>query len=120
MRNQNEHNEQVALFQWAKMAEGKYPELALLFSIPNGGARHIAVARKLKAEGVKAGVPDICLSAPRGIYHGFFIEMKSGKNKPTAIQLEWHERLRTSGYRVEVCHNWSLAKMYIEEYLGAE
>ena len=35
-----EAQEQTALFQWAKMQSGKYPELALLHAIPNGGSRH--------------------------------------------------------------------------------
>jgi hypothetical protein len=51
----------------------------MLFAIPNGGARHKAIAGKLRAEGVRAGVPDICLPVPRGEYHGLFIELKRPK-----------------------------------------
>ena len=54
----SEHDEQVLIFKWARLSEGRWPELALLFAIPNGGHRHKAVAAKLKAEGVRAGVPD--------------------------------------------------------------
>jgi len=31
----SEHTEQVALFDWARLFGGRYPELALLFAIPN-------------------------------------------------------------------------------------
>lgn len=117
MKNQ-EHNEQAALFQWAGYKARDMPELCFLFAIPNGALRHIAVARKLKAEGVKAGIPDIFLPASRGAYHGLFIEMKTGKNKLTAPQEEWHGVLQRQGYRVEVCYGWEAAKDTLEDYLN--
>ena len=55
----SESQEQKALFQWAGLAEQKYPELKLLHHIPNGGIRDIRTAANLKKEGVKRGVPDI-------------------------------------------------------------
>ncbi len=112
-----EHNHQVALFRWSALNEKKYPDLALMFAVPNGGHRHKLTAYKLKAEGVKAGVPDLCLPVPRGTYAGLFIEMKAGKNKPTGSQLEWQDRLRRAGHRVEVCYSWMSAANVIEEYL---
>ena len=36
----SEHDEQVALFEWAALREAEIPELALLFAIPNGGLRN--------------------------------------------------------------------------------
>jgi hypothetical protein len=64
----NEHEEQVALFEWAAWNSSKYKELELMFAIPNGGQRHVVVARKLKDEGVKAGVPDIFLPAQATVW----------------------------------------------------
>ena len=125
-----EHDEQTALFQWAAMMESQIPELANLFAIPNGGHRHKAVAAKLKAEGVKAGVPDIFLAVPRegtwdacGLgpctlpHAGLFIELKAGKNKTTESQDEWIERLSKAGYRVAVCYGFEEAKAEILDYL---
>lgn len=40
----SESQEQKALFQWAGLAEQKYPELKLLHHIPNGGIRDIRTA----------------------------------------------------------------------------
>lgn len=117
MKN-SEHREQAALFKWAKLNERKHPELALMFAVPNGGHRHIFVARKLKAEGVKAGVPDICLPVPRGDYAGLWIELKVKGNKPTEVQRQWHKNLADAGHRVEVCYSWSEAKNAILYYLG--
>jgi hypothetical protein len=38
---------------------------------------------KLKAEGVRAGVADLCLPAARRGYHGLYIEMKSEEGVAT-------------------------------------
>lgn len=56
----SEHDAQVAIFTWARMSETRLPALQLLFAVPNGARVSIGHARKLKAEGLKAGVPDIC------------------------------------------------------------
>jgi len=127
MREQ-EHHLQVALFNWARLYEEKYPILGLLFSIPNGGHRHITVAKKMKAEGVKAGVPDIFLAVTvqrpidiNGDLHlipGLFIEMKYGTNKPTKSQERWLKALEEQGYKVAVCYSDKEAKIVIVDYLG--
>ena len=116
---QEEHLHQVAVFYWAAYQTGKYPGLELMFAIPNGGKRHVSVARKLKAEGVKAGVPDILLPVPRGIYHGLFIEMKSPKGKTVETQDLWLDRLAKQGYKVAVCHEAEAAIHVIQAYMEA-
>lgn len=68
--------EQQCLFRWAAFQSGKYPELKLLYHVPNGGSRKKSEAGRFKAEGVKAGVPDLCLPVARGGYHGLYIELK--------------------------------------------
>lgn len=115
---QPEYCQQVELFRWAAFNRQKYPELELLYASANGGKRNLVVARKLKTSGVKAGVPDIHLPVPCGIYHGLWVEMKADKGKPTELQLWWHERLRAQGHRVEVCYSWEEAVKIIEGYLG--
>ena len=66
------------LLNGSAYASGKYPELELMYAIPNGGKRHIHTAVVLKQTGVKSGVPDIFLPVRRG-KHGLFIEMKRKK-----------------------------------------
>lgn len=116
-RNDYEHREQEALFQWAAINRKKYPVLSLMFAIPNGGQRHIAVARKLKQEGVKPGVPDVCLPIARMGYNALYIEMKVKPNKPTKMQLAWHDALMIEGNKVVVCYGWEDAVTVIEGYL---
>jgi len=113
----SEHSDQVALFAKAKWEERNHPELKNMFAIPNGGARHKAVASKLKREGVKAGVPDIFLAHPKGSYAGLWIEMKYGKNKTIPKQREWLRALSDSGYQTEVCYGVDEAWQVILDYL---
>ncbi len=113
----SESNEQISLFEWCEYNLGKYPELKLLFHVPNGGYRSTTTAGRMKAEGVKPGVPDLCLPVARQGYHGLFIEMKAGRNKPTAYQMQWLENLSNQGYLAVVCHGWEEATKILTDYL---
>lgn len=115
-----ESEEQQALFQWAKLQECAHPELALLHHVPNGGYRSPKTATVLKAEGVKAGVPDVCLPVARGGYFGLYIEMKIKGNKPSNAQLWWIDKLQKEGYLVWVCYGFEAAKEKILGYLEGE
>lgn len=117
-KNQYEANEQVKLFRWSEFATGKYPCLSLLYHIPNGGSRDKQEAHNLKLQGVKPGVPDICLPVSCGKYHGLYIEMKYSKNKPTDNQNRWLKSLCRNGYCTAVCYSWEEARKVIENYLN--
>ncbi|GIV35372.1 MAG: hypothetical protein KatS3mg031_3006 [Chitinophagales bacterium] len=70
----------------------------LWFHTPNGGRRDAREAKLLKAEGVKAGVPDIIILHPFAQYHGILIELKVGRNKPTQAQETFMQRASAKGY----------------------
>ncbi len=113
-----EGQEQATLFHWCEMKSFVYPELRLLFHIPNGGGRSKAEAGRFKMEGVKAGVPDLFLPAPRGPWHGLFIEMKRmDGGRVSQSQKDWLESLERQGYRAVVCQGWQDAAEVIEGYL---
>ena len=114
---QHEGNEQEALFDWAALARCRFPELDLLYHIPNGGSRNRLEAAKLRRQGVKSGVPDLCLPVARGGYHGLYIEMKYGKNKTSENQNKWLADLRAQDYAVAVCYGWQEAQQVITNYL---
>lgn len=103
-----EHQEQKALFDWVAAQAGAYPALALLYAIPNGGHRLSAVAGKLKAEGVRKGVSDLCLPAARGRFHGFYGEMKrtDPNARPTDEQLDFLRSVEREGYYGCVAWGW--------------
>lgn len=113
-----ESQEQQSLFQWARLMEGRYPELRLLHAIPNGGLRNKATAAILSAEGVKSGVPDICLPVARGGYHGLYIELKRREGgRPSKAQIDWIIRLNEQGHKANICLGWEEARAVIEKYL---
>lgn len=115
-----EHEEQVALMRLVEMHLGRWPELGMLYAIPNGSERNVIVGRKLKAEGVKKGVPDLCLPVPRGGHHGLYVELKRQKGgQVSAEQKAWISALRGQGYRAEVCKGATEAWDVIREYVQA-
>lgn len=120
---QLEHEEQVSLIKWWSLAHNKFMvNEELLFAIPNGGKRNVITARKLKDEGVRAGVPDLFLAYP-GTHggRGLFIEMKKkdggrlSTNQSCMIQ-----SLAQVGFHCAVCHGWEEAKIAIENYLNGD
>ena len=115
---QHEAIEQELLFKWVNFIALKHPEVALMFHIPNGGYRDSREAANLKKQGVRAGVPDLFLPVPSGKWHGLFIELKYGKNKTTANQDEWLNKLYEQGYACAVCRGWESAAKAICKYLN--
>lgn len=120
-----EHSQQRLLFQWAKLQEKRYPELALMFAIPNQRKWSWAVWNYFKAEGFKSGVPDVFLPARRLIgmlrCGGLFIEMKrDAKEKTSKEQDSWIEDLQMQGYRVEVGYGFEDARDKILAYLNGD
>ena len=115
----SEHQEQCALFEWAAWMANTMPELHLMHAIPNGGKRDIRTAAKLKAEGVKPGVPDIFLPVPRGGKHGLYIELKRRKGGTvSAAQEAWIRALTEQGYVCAVCHGAAAARDEILRYMA--
>lgn len=82
----SEDTEQINVVSWANWNVNRYPELKWLHHVPNGGSRNKQEAVKLKQMGVKAGVSDLCLPYPKGLYCGLYIEMKFGDNRQQETQ----------------------------------
>lgn len=113
----DESSEQAAVFQWADLNSGKYPELKFMYHVPNEGKRTARFGAELKRMGLRNGVPDIVLPAPRGIYHGLYIEMKVGQNRPTAAQREFLGFLKAQGYATAVAYGADEAIRIIKTYM---
>lgn len=114
----------IAWAQWQTYGGGKVGDF--LFAIPNGGSRAKTAGRfsqealRMKKEGVRAGVPDLCLAIPTDEAHGLFIEMKRRLRNVSTVskaQREWQARLRQAGYRSEICYGADAAIELIKEYL---
>ena len=113
-----EHAHQVSLFMWAASQLPTYPELKWMYAVPNGGDRNPIVAVRLKAEGVKSGISDVCLPFARRGYHGFYIEMKKPKGKESLTQIEFGQFLTAQKYLYCMCDHWEVARDRVHWYLN--
>jgi hypothetical protein len=115
-----EHAHQVALFMYIATLVSKHPEAKWIYAIPNGGERNPIVASRLKAEGVRSGVSDICIPFARKGYYGFYIEMKKPKGKESPEQIAFGKFLVTQQYLYTMCDSWEKGKNAINWYLSVE
>lgn len=89
---------------------------------PNGGHRDVRVAARLKAMGVKRGVPDIEIreqwyDASRVPSEGFGIalELKSRRGRTSVDQDAWLNALEERGYLVGVPRTFDEARALIDK-----
>jgi hypothetical protein len=119
-----EHQIAVAFMSWWALSCRRLGlDERMLFAIPNGGHRHPAVAAKLKAEGVRAGVSDYFLAVPLGLKHGLFLELKAGgpgikKGRPTKEQIEFGNQVEARLYDFRVAYGTNEAIEAVAQYLG--
>jgi len=127
-RNDNEHQIQKEYFKILSLNENEFPELAFIFAVPNGSLRNIRVAVKLKAEGVKRGVPDIMIPimTSKQFGHnmlgysmgGCFLETKTEKGVMSKEQKAYRLFLIEQGYEHIICRSVSELVSATENYLG--
>ena len=109
-----EHALQVQCLRWLRLS---YPDV-LCYAIPNGAYTTKTSARKLVAEGVCHGIPDMHIPIPNGNYSSLYIEMKNGKaGRLSEHQKEMIQRLQAYGNKVVVCRTFDEFRKEIDEYL---
>jgi hypothetical protein len=121
-----EWQEQAAFVQWMEAAHPDVP----FFAVPNGGLRpwktsakgqrYSPGAQKLRAMGVKRGVPDLVICHPCGRYHGAYLEFKRRNARPSGTdpdQVVWLELLAAKGYFTQVVAGFDRARETMEKYL---
>jgi len=97
-----EHEEQREFVKWFRQTFHG----VRIFAIPNGGARTITTAARLKVEGVSRGVPDLYVPAWK-----LWVEMKRQKGgRVDPEQADWHAYLESVGDMVVVCKGAEHAK----------
>jgi hypothetical protein len=111
--NATEHEEQKVVAEYLDMTG------VLWYAVPNGSLRNVVVAKKLKAEGVKPGVPDIVIAEPSGGYHGLYVELKRKKGGCiSGNQKKWIDKLGSRGYLAVVCRGADEAISVIDNYFS--
>lgn len=115
----SEEQHQIQLFDELRMLARVNPLYDCIFHIPNGGHRHKATAGRLKAMGVKSGIPDIFVPYAKHGYNGLFIELKSLKkgSNTSKAQDDRAIQLMKNGYIVLVCAGWRYALQTIKDYI---
>lgn len=93
----------------------KYPQY-LIYAVPNGGLRNSLEAKRLKEEGVLAGVADLVVMLPQG--KSLYIEMKVKGNRQTDNQKAFQQKAEALGYKYYVCYSFDQFKAIIEEELN--
>ena len=120
MKYPSEHSEQSTVIDWTFMMMGKYPELDLIFAVPNGASTGPIGKNSLKREGLRPGVCDLFLPCARGGFHGMFIEMKAHSGKLSENQEQFIAAVEKQGYYTAVCWGAQEAINQLEYYLGLE
>lgn len=138
-----EHAHQAALFQWiATTGSKRYPLMRMAHAVPNGSVligsgtdRGRSEGSKMKAEGLKAGVPDVFVPVTlpsvlpllgRYRWPGLWIEMKKpGREKDkdggcSEDQVKWHADLYAQGYAVALAYGWIPATHMLALYFSGE
>lgn len=95
----SEHKIQCALMDYLAIAGRRDLHW---FAIPNGEKRHISVASRLKAEGVRRGSPDLVFILDGG--RTGFLEMKNATGTLSPDQREFRDKAKTLG------HLWGMAR----------
>lgn len=124
-----EHQIQTSFVDWCKLARHEYPHLDRIFAIPNesygGTESHARRGARLKAEGRRAGVPDLFLPVPwpwpemgsgSRFYFGLFLETKRPGKAPRPNQRDWIDFLSGRGYACTVYHSVDEGRDVINQY----
>lgn len=97
---------------------GRHPEIRLLHAIPSGDWRGWSTGKKLKAQGVIPGIPDLCLPVARSGFHGLYLELKKKGGCPSQDQWRVLEDLHHQGYFVRVSNHLPTSINLITDYLN--
>ena len=120
----SESTEQQALFEWAAIYSTEAPELDLMYAIPNqGGQGKQAIIRgqRMRREGQKKGLPDICLPVRRAGWNALYVEMKDVRGgRLSPHQLDWLIKLNAAGNCCALAHGFEGGRAAIMEYLTLE
>lgn len=117
---QSESQIQQACVQWFSYA---YPELwrdGMLYHNANEGIRLGGQGRRIKREGLRKGVADLCLSVPRKGYGALYIEMKKPGGRLSPEQKTWGEATMKHGNSWVVCYSVEEFQKVVDDYLKSD
>jgi hypothetical protein len=92
-----EHDLQKAVL---KLLETKWGGDVYWFAVPNQGQRSLRTGARMKAEGMRAGVADICVMLPEG--ETGWMELKTSKGRQTDEQKGFQAICKRLGHQYAV------------------
>lgn len=123
LRKSSEAREQSLVYRWSTKQSVRQaaPGIEWLFHVPNGEKRDAITGNRLKAMGVKPGVPDLMLPVAMAGFHGLVIEMKkTGEGKTTDEQNKWLTHFVSQDWMVAVCYSAREAHAVLCDYFGID
>lgn len=101
----------------------RYPCLAWLHAVPNGGYRNQKEAVILKKEGVTPGIGDLFLPWPKFfggelLYCGLYIEIKTGKDTLKSAQKRFRTHCEKAKYKYVVVKTAQQGIDILIDYVG--
>ena len=131
------HEESNLQIQCARWFRGEYPELAMLLTHPiNEGSGNTSRDRMRqgihKAEGTKAGVPDLLFFMKAEYnkpmpdysmewilpYNGLGIEFKTAKGKQSQEQKDFQKMFEAAGYKYIIVRSLEEFQQEMKEYIS--
>ena len=99
---------QKSVIKWSQQPKVRstFPDLKMLYHVPNERLCSARQGMELKRMGVKKGVPDLVLPVPSNGYHGLFIELKTQTGTVSQEQMWWIKELQSRGYKSAVCYSF--------------
>ena len=99
----------------ARWLDHKLPKDWRWYHPPNGGWRKKATAGRLKAMGVKTGVPDCVICRPNG--PDIYIELKSFGGVLQPSQKDWRDWCVGTGRPFFVCRSVGEVEMALKDFI---
>jgi hypothetical protein len=96
----NEHRLQVMVMEHLRLRAVKD---AYWFAVPNAARRSLGLAARMKKEGMRAGVADICIMLSGG--RAVWVEMKTAKGRQTGQQAEFQKTCEALGHPYILAHS---------------
>lgn len=125
--NASEHAIQSAVFSWVLLKRNSDPRYLGVFSVPNGahlarvknsqGKSYAPQIKKLKAEGLTTGAPDIVCLVRRLLYGGMVLEFKNAKGTQSDEQMKMQAALEGNGYVYHLVRTVDFGISVIEEWM---
>lgn len=87
-------------------------------SLPEWGEPQQSGSSEIEADGREAGIPDLCLPVPMGMYNGLYIEMKYDTGRLEDGQKKMLKALAAAGHYCTVCYGAEEAIRVLQEYIN--